>query len=343
MKRTLLTIIALLACTLAVRAESIKVNGAFTGIDVSSSIDVVIHKSSKSYAKVTFNPELKPYIVAKVSSGELRLYVDTEKMRKTDKKLYKTYNSGRNNEEYKIEVDAYMDRISSIDASGLSSIRIRDDFHVDNDLEIDLSGVAGLEAGKFTVSSDFALEMSGASVLKMKELNVTLDSEIELSGSAECNIGLWKTNNYEMDNSGASTLEIEELDIAGDAETEMSGAALCKVGVLKVGKLSVDNSGAAVMQVKTSVINNLYADLSGSARLNIIAGEGRTGVVVASGASYLAAKGFKMQSASVKGTGAARIAVNATDIEIDISNSVSLEIPNGANVRMVGASNIKRF
>jgi hypothetical protein len=196
----------------------------FTGIDVSSAIDVYVTQDSSYSVKVETDDNLQEYIIIREENG--RLYIKQE-------------NNTSLNSSGKIKVYVSAPKLDRFYASGACNIIGQNKITVDDKVDIHLSGAcdARLEIKAPSVSAD----LSGSTSLALK--GETKDFHVSGSGSTEVSCIDLLTENTSIDISGAGNAEVYasvKLDI------ELSGAASVKYK----GNASVEQNTSGAASVK---------------------------------------------------------------------------------------------
>lgn len=180
---------------------------------------------------------------------------------------------------------------------------------VKNLTNINLSGVTTLKVNSAFTVNDFIAKVSGVS--KVEGLNITAKS-------------------FKANLSGASSMDMK--GVGETAAFDLSGASKIKINQT-FGGLKLEGSGATKIDV-TGICE--YAELSFSGAVNAKFSEGWSTKVILemSGASKFEAPDFPVKEMDIKVSGVSNVNVNVTE-------SISVEISGGSNVRYKGDPQIK--
>ncbi len=232
----------------------------FNGLEISSVLTVEVEQTSKCYLEVYLPEEVFPYLEYSVSGGVLELYVDWEK---AGKKLRKKYFKSADVEDLLIRVG--MKDLNSIESSGVTDLRLVNDFKITGDLEVDISGVSSL-GGNFHGVGEASIDVNGASAIGAT-LTGFATIDIDCSGSGKLNLKT-QTGFTEMEASGASKVTYEvtgqscivRIDASGAAKVDLFGETLT---------LDVEASGAASVDAKEMAVQTVSVDISGASKFRV--------------------------------------------------------------------------
>ena len=196
--------------------------GNFTGLDVSSAIEVEYTQSPNTSVKIEAEASVMSKIITEVKSGVLHLYTQEIRNLKTDIKIYVTGPT-----------------LTFLDVSGAAEFKAKDKINISSlklsvsgagyvkmpveggDIDADISG-AGDAALKGNIAK-LKAEVSGASNLRAAALKCD-KVNIEVSGAADATINV--TSELKADVSGASSLRYVGAPAMKDCES--SGASSIK-------------------------------------------------------------------------------------------------------------------
>ncbi len=183
--------------------------GEFSGIQVSTGVNVVFKQETPTNVKVIADADKLQYIVTKVENGVLKVYVDTK---------------AQKNLKFKnISVNVSSPRLDNIKTSSGSTFTTINSVK-ENNLSIDASS-GSIVKGKFNIASDTKVEATSGSDIKI-DIN---SKNIEFKGS-----------------SGSSTSFDGQ---AGVASFDISSGALCKAENLRSNQVEAESTSGASLSV----------------------------------------------------------------------------------------------
>lgn len=183
--------------------------GEFSGIQVSTGVSVVFKQESPTNVKVIADADKLQYVITKVESGVLKVYVD---------------NKGTKNLKFKnLSVNVSSPKMNNIKISSGSSFTTVNSVN-ENDLVLDASS-GGIIKGKFNISRNTRVEATSGAVVKAN-MNV---KDIVVKGSSGSN----------------TTIEGQ----AGTAVFDINSGALCKADQLKVNNAEAESTSGGNLSV----------------------------------------------------------------------------------------------
>lgn len=186
--------------------------GEFSGISVSTGVNVVYKQESPTSIKVIADADKLQYIVTKVENGTLKIYVD---------------NKGVRNLRFKnLIVNVSSPRMSSIKTNSGSNFTVVNSIK-ENDISIDASSGSNIK-GKFNISNTTSVEVTSGSNIKA---DITTDKMV-VKASSGSNASLSGTANFGV------------IDI--------SSGALCKAEDLKVDHLEAESTSGSSLSINVT-------------------------------------------------------------------------------------------
>lgn len=187
--------------------------GEFSGIQVSTGVNVVFKQESPTNIKVIADADKLQYIVTKVENGVLKVYVD---------------NKGQKNLKFKnISVNVSSPRMDNIKTSSGSTFTTVNAVK-ENNMVIDASS-GSIVKGKFMISNNTMVEATSGSDIKINinSKNFTFKgssgsntsfegqtgiASFDMSSGALCNAENLKTNMADAESSSGSSLSVNVTD-----------------------------------------------------------------------------------------------------------------------------------
>lgn len=183
--------------------------GEFSGIQVSTGVNVVFKQESPTNIKVIADADKLQYIVTKVENGVLKVYVD---------------NKGQKNLKFKnISVNVSSPRMDNIKTSSGSTFRTVNGVK-ENNMVIDASS-GSVVKGKFMISNNTTVEATSGSDIKI-DIN---------------------SKNFTFKGSSGSNTTVEGQ--TGMASFDMSSGALCKAENFKANTVDAESSSGSNLSV----------------------------------------------------------------------------------------------
>ncbi|WBV62009.1 DUF4252 domain-containing protein [Chryseobacterium camelliae] len=200
--------------------------GEFSGIQVSTGVNVVFKQESPTNIKVIADADKLQYIVTKVENGVLKVYVD---------------HKGQKNLKFKnISVNVSSPRMDNIKTSSGSTFTTVNSVK-ENNMMIDASSGSMIK-GKFNISNNTTVEATSGSDIKV-EIN---SKNFAFKGS-----------------SGSNTIFDGQ---AGMASFDISSGALCKAENLKANMVEAESSSGSNLSVNAASKLNAKASSGGMIR-----------------------------------------------------------------------------
>lgn len=186
--------------------------GEFSGIQVSTGVNVVFKQESPTNIKVIADADKLQYIVTKVENGVLKVYVD---------------NKGQKNLKFKnISVNVSSPRMDNIKTSSGSTFTTVNAVK-ENNMVIDASS-GSIVKGKFMISNNTTVEATSGSDIK---ININ-------------------SKNFTFKGSSGSNTSFEGQ--TGIASFDMSSGALCNAENLKVNMADAESSSGSSLSVNVT-------------------------------------------------------------------------------------------
>ncbi|ROH96818.1 DUF4252 domain-containing protein [Chryseobacterium daecheongense] len=183
--------------------------GEFSGIQVSTGVNVVFKQESPSNVKVIADADKLQYVITKVENGILKVYVD---------------NKGVKNLKFKnLSVNVSSPKMNEIKASSGSTFTTINSVN-ENSMVLDASSGAAIN-GKFNISNSTQVDATSGAVIKA---NLTSKDV-----TVRCSSG--SNTNFEGQ--------------AGTAIFDVSSGALCKADNLRVNKVEAESTSGGNLSV----------------------------------------------------------------------------------------------
>lgn len=183
--------------------------GEFSGIQVSTGVNVVFKQESPTNIKVIADADKLQYIVTKVENGVLKVYVD---------------NKGQKNLKFKnISVNVSSPRMDNIKTSSGSTFTTVNSVK-ENNMMIDASS-GSIVKGKFNISNNTTVEATSGSDIKI-DIN---------------------SKNFAFKGSSGSSTTFDGQ--AGMASFDISSGALCKADNLRTNMAEAESSSGSSLSV----------------------------------------------------------------------------------------------
>jgi hypothetical protein len=183
--------------------------GEFSGIQVSTGVNVVFKQESPTNVKVIADADKLQYIVTKVDNGVLKVYVD---------------NKGQKNLKFKnISVNVSSPRMDNIKTSSGSTFTTINSVR-ENNLSIDASS-GSIVKGKFNIANDTKVEATSGSDIKI-DIN---------------------SKNFDFKGSSGSSTKFDGQ--AGMANFDISSGALCKADNLRTNQVEAESTSGGSLSI----------------------------------------------------------------------------------------------
>jgi hypothetical protein len=183
--------------------------GEFSGIQVSTGVNVVFKQESPTNVKVIADADKLQYIVTKVDNGVLKVYVD---------------NKGQKNLKFKnISVNVSSPRMDNIKTSSGSTFTTINSVR-ENNLSIDASS-GSIVKGKFNIANDTKVEATSGSDIKI-DIN---------------------SKNFDFRGSSGSSTKFDGQ--AGMANFDISSGALCKADNLRTNQVEAESTSGGSLSI----------------------------------------------------------------------------------------------
>lgn len=183
--------------------------GEFSGIQVSTGVNVVFKQESPTNVKVIADADKLQYIVTKVDNGVLKVYVD---------------NKGQKNLKFKnISVNVFSPRMDNIKTSSGSTFTTINSVR-ENNLSIDASS-GSIVKGKFNIANDTKVEATSGSDIKI-DIN---------------------SKNFDFKGSSGSSTKFDGQ--AGMASFDISSGALCKADNLRTNQVEAESTSGGSLSI----------------------------------------------------------------------------------------------
>ncbi len=214
----------------------------FAKVDTGNNFNVIIEQSDNYYVEITCDENVKEYLDIKKTGNTLSIHLD---QLVSYRKIEPTARIG-------------MPYLESVNGSGACDIVFRNEFIIDNDLSIDLSGSSSFKGA--LQSKDLYIDVSGSS--DVNATTIVSDIKIDLSGASNTTLnGTGK--NLNLDLSGSSDVNLFNLNLE-NVIIELSGASTAQINAS--GNIKYSASGASKLQYK-GLPEIKHLDLSGSSKI----------------------------------------------------------------------------
>lgn len=220
--------------------------GEFSGIQVSTGINLVYKQESPTSVKVIADADKLQYIVTKVENGVLKVYVD---------------NKGERNLRFKnLSVNVSSPRLNNIKASSGANFTAVNSVK-ENNMDIDASSGATIK-GKFNVSNTTDISStSGASI----KVNVsTMAIVVKASSGSDTMIEGQATSGV-IDISSGAVCKAENLQL-NELEAETTSGANLTISVKERLKVKASSGGSIKYKGNPQIDSNISKASGGSLR-----------------------------------------------------------------------------
>jgi len=183
--------------------------GEFSGIYVSTGVNVVFKQESPTNVKVIADADKLQYIITKVENGVLKVYVDNKGTKSLKFKNLSVNISSPRMDNIKVSSGANFNVVNSIKENNMaidvsSGANVKGDFRVDNTLDIGTSSGANIRAG-VTAGTITVKASSGSNTA----IEGKADSGIiDISSGALCKADELRLNNLEAEATSGGNLSV---------------------------------------------------------------------------------------------------------------------------------------
>jgi len=183
--------------------------GEFSGINVSTGVNVVFKQESPTSVKVIADADKLQYIITKVENGVLKVYVDNKGTKSLKFKNLNVNISSPKMDNIKVSSGANFNVVNSIKENNMaidvsSGANVKGDFRIDNTLDIGTSSGAniraGVTAGTITVKASSG---SNTAIEGKAESGI-----IDISSGALCKADELRLNNLEAEATSGANLSV---------------------------------------------------------------------------------------------------------------------------------------
>nr|WP_315025724.1 DUF4252 domain-containing protein [uncultured Chryseobacterium sp.] len=220
--------------------------GSFSGIQVSTGVNVVFKQESPTSVKVIADSDKLQYIITKVENGILRIYID---------------NKGVKNLRFKnLSVNVSSPKMSSIDASSGSNFTVVNSIQ-ENSMRIDVSSGANV-TGDFKVSGVADISASSGANLRA---GITAEN-ISIKSSSGSNTSLnGKASSGSIDISSGAVCKADDLKFSY-LETEATSGGNLSVNVSDKLKVRASSGGLVRYRGRPEIDSNIGKNSGGALR-----------------------------------------------------------------------------
>jgi len=183
--------------------------GEFSGINVSTGVNVVFKQESPTNVKVIADADKLQYIITKVENGVLKVYVDNKGTKNLKFKNLSVNISSPRMDNIKVSSGANFNVVNAIKENNLaidvsSGANVKGDFKIDNTLDIGTSSGANIRAG-VTAGTITVKASSGSNTA----IEGRADSGIiDISSGALCKADDLRLNNLEAEVTSGANLSV---------------------------------------------------------------------------------------------------------------------------------------
>lgn len=183
--------------------------GEFSGINVSTGVNVVFKQESPTNVKVIADADKLQYIITKVENGILKVYVDNKGTKNLKFKNLSVNISSPRMDNIKVSSGANFNVVNAIKENNLaidvsSGANVKGDFKIDNTLDIGTSSGANIRAG-VTAGTITVKASSGSNTA----IEGRADSGIiDISSGALCKADDLRLNNLEAEATSGANLSV---------------------------------------------------------------------------------------------------------------------------------------
>lgn len=183
--------------------------GEFSGINVSTGVNVVFKQESPTNVKVIADADKLQYIITKVENGVLKVYVDNKGTKSLKFKNLSVNISSPRMDNIKVSSGANFNVVNSIKENNMaidvsSGANVKGDFRVDNTLDIGTSSGANVRAG-VTAGTITVKASSGSNTAIEGKANSGI---IDISSGALCKADELRLNNLEAEATSGGNLSV---------------------------------------------------------------------------------------------------------------------------------------
>lgn len=218
--------------------------GEFSGISVSTGVNVVYKQESPTSIKVIADADKLQYIVTKVENGILKIYVD---------------NKGVRNLRFKnLSVNVSSPRMNSIKTNSGSNFTVVNSIK-ENDISIDASSGSNIK-GKFNISNTTSVEVTSGSNIKA---DITTDKMV-VKASSGSNASLSGTANFGViDISSGALCKAEDLRV-DHLEAESTSGSSLSINVTNKLKVRASSGGLVKYKGNPEIESNISKNSGGT-------------------------------------------------------------------------------
>lgn len=218
--------------------------GEFSGIQVSTGVNVVFKQENPANVKVIADADKLQYVVTKVENGILKVYIDTK---------------GQKNVKFKnLSVNVSSPRMDNIKTSSGASFSTVNSVK-ENNLDIDASS-GSVVKGKFNISNSTNVNVTSGSNVKA-EINT---GNIAIKGSSGSNTTFGgQANAGTIDISSGAICKAEDLRL-NNAEVESTSGGNLTINVVKKLKASASSGGVVKYKGNPQIDSNISKISGGS-------------------------------------------------------------------------------
>lgn len=200
--------------------------GEFSGINVSTGVNVVFKQESPTSVKVIADADKLQYIITKVENGVLKVYVDNKGTKSLKFKNLNVNISSPRMDNIKVSSGANFNVVNSIKENNMaidvsSGANVKGDFRIDNTLDIGTSSGANIRAG-VTAGTITVKASSGSNTA----IEGKADSGIiDISSGALCKADELRLNNLEAEATSGGNLSV---NVSARLKVKASSGGLVK-------------------------------------------------------------------------------------------------------------------
>jgi hypothetical protein len=308
----------------------------FTGINVSSGIDVFIRQGSAPGLIIEAEENLQELIISEVQGDVLKIYVK-EKMRIMRSEGMDAYITVTGLNSVKVSGGGDVESESLIETN-----QIAFDLSGGGDLEFDLSSgktvcelSGGGDAQLTGKVGDFKVSLSGGGDLEMDAEVTNLSAELSGGGDADITAG-GGTGDVKIGMSGGGDLDIE-VD-AGDFMARLSGGGDADISAGKnVTITDINIGGGGNLELETGT-EKLRLNLSGGGDASL-SGSAEDLVAEIRSGSDLSAEGFTVKQAVLTLSGGSDASIHVTGVlDVTVSGGGQVYVSGNPEIRNANLS-----
>ncbi|ROI01003.1 DUF4252 domain-containing protein [Chryseobacterium sp. G0240] len=200
--------------------------GEFSGIDVSTGVNVVFKQEKPTNVKVIADADKLQYIITKVENGMLKIYIDNKGVKNLRFKNLSVNVSSPRMDKISVSSGSNLTVVNSIQEKNMnigasSGANLTGDFKIANAAEISISSGANMRAG--VTSGTISLKSSSGSSINLKG---KADSAlIDISSGAVCKADDLQLNNLETEATSGGNLTV---NVSGKLKVRASSGGLVR-------------------------------------------------------------------------------------------------------------------